>query len=150
MNASWWIFTSSASKLTKLAIAKPSMMSSSQDTDSLFLRRGGLCLPKPGRRRQSLPPVPAGPSTLSVPRASRSEPEDRDVARCSAGSTRLLRRRSLSRCDRDRRLCRNPALRLGTSMCQTESPFLCATPVRPKGTFLIFKSPPPPPPTPHK
>ncbi|TNN51603.1 hypothetical protein EYF80_038179 [Liparis tanakae] len=101
---------------------------SQHDTDSLFLRRGGLCLPKPGRRRQSLPPAPAGPSTLSVPRASRSEPEDRDVARCSAGSTRLLRRRSLSRCDRDRRLCRNPALRLGPSMCQTESPFLCATP----------------------
>lgn len=83
--------TSSASKLMKLAIAKPSMTSSSQDTDSLFLRRGGLCLPNPGRH--SLPP---GPRTLLVPHASRSEPEDRDVARSPARSTLLLRR-SLSR-----------------------------------------------------
>lgn len=106
------ILASRASKLIKLAIAKPSMMSSSQDTDSLFLRRGGLCLPKPGRH--SLPP---GPMTPFVPRASRSEPEDRDVARSSARSTPLLlRRRSLSRCERDRRLCLNPVFRLGPSM----------------------------------
>lgn len=118
--------TSSASKLIKLAIAKPSMMSSSQDTDSLFLRRGGLCLPKPGRH--SLPP---GPRTLLVPQASWSEPEDRDVARSSARST-LLRRRSLSRCERDRRLCLNPVLRLGPSMFKPP----VVTPVRLKALYL--------------
>lgn len=94
----------------KLAMAKPSMTSSSQDTDSRFLRRGGLCLPKPGRH--SLLP---GPRTLLVPQASRSEPEDMDVARSWARST-LRRRRSLSRCERDRRLCLNPVLRLGPSI----------------------------------
>lgn len=119
MNDSWYTvnikkhqirtFTSSASKLIKLAIAKPSMMSSSQDTDSFFLRRGGLCLPKPGR-----PSLPPGPMTLFAPQASRSEPEDKDVARSSARSTLL--RRSRSRCDRDRRLCLDPALLLGPSM----------------------------------
>lgn len=117
--------TSSASKLMKLAMANPSMMSSSQDTDSLFLRRGGLCLPKPGRH--SLPP---GPRTLLVPQASWSEPEDRDVALSSARSTLLLRR-SLSRCDRDRRLCLNPVLRLGPSMFTLGF----VTPVRPKALY---------------
>lgn len=106
--------TSSASKLMKLAIAKPSMTSSSQDTDSLFLRRGGLCLPNPGRH--SLPP---GPRTLLVPHASRSEPEDRDVARSPARSTLLLRR-SLSRWERDLRLCLNPVVRLGPSMLKRD------------------------------
>ena len=127
----WNIFTSSASKLTKLAIAKPSMMSSSQDTDSLFLRRGGLCLPKPGRH--SLPP---GPSTVFVPQASRSEPEDRDVARSSARFTLLLRR-SLSRCERDRRLCLNPVLRLGPSMLQTS---FCNSSEKPRGTLIKSRS----------
>lgn len=117
--------TSSASKLMKLAIAKPSITSSSQDTDSLFLRRGGLCLPKPGRH--SLPP---GPRTPFVPQRSWSEPEDRDVALSAARST-LLRRRALSRCERDRRLCLNPALRLGPSMFK--SPFV--TPVRLKALY---------------
>lgn len=110
-------FTSNASRLIKLAIAKPSMMSSSQDTDSLFLRRGGLC-------RHSL--APPGPRTLLVPQASLSEPEDRDVARCSARSTRLLRR-SLSRRDRDRRLCLNPVLRLGPSMIKRQTPSFCSS-----------------------
>lgn len=116
--------TSNASKLMKLAIAKPSMTSSSQDTDSLFLRRGGLCLPNPGRH--SLPP---GPRTLFVPHASRSEPEDRDVARSPARSTLLLRR-SLSRCERERRLCLNPVVRLGPSMLKRH--LLVQTPVVPK------------------
>lgn len=120
-------FTSRASRLIKLAIANPSMTSSSQDTDSLFLRRGGLCLPKPGRH--SLPP---GPRTLFVPQASRSEPEDRDVARSSARST-LLRRRSLSRCERDRRLCLNPVLRLGPSIFERH--LFSLTPVRPKALY---------------
>lgn len=104
-------------------------MSSSQDTDSLFLRRGGLCLPNPGRH--SLPP---GPRTLFVPQASRSEPEDRDVARSSARSTLRLRR-SLSRCERDRRLCLNPVLRLGPSMFKRR--LLCNS-SETKGT--LFKS----------
>lgn len=126
--------TSRASKLMKLAIAKPSMISSSQDTDSLFLRRGGLCLPNPGRH--SLPP---GPSTLLVPHASRSEPEDRDVARSSARFTRLLRR-SLSRWERDRRLCLNPVLRLGPSMFKRH--LLFATSVRlPKALFYASPGP---------
>ena len=103
-------FTSKASKLMKLAIAKPSMRSSSHDIDSLFLRRGGLCLPNPGRHSR-----PPAPRTEFVPQASRSEPEDRDVARCSARSTLLLCR-SLSRWERDRRLCLKPLLRLGPSM----------------------------------
>lgn len=111
----------------KLAIAKPSMTSSSQDTDSLFLRRGGLCLPNPGRH--SLPP---GPRTLLVPHASRSEPEDRDVARSPARSTLLLRR-SLSRWERDLRLCLNPVVRLGPSMFKRES--VVHTPVTPKALY---------------
>lgn len=119
------MFTSSASKLMKLAIAKPSMTSSSQDTDSLFLRRGGLCLPKPGRHSR-LP----GPRTLFVPQASRSEPEDMDVARSCARFT-LLRRRSLSRWERDRRLCLNPVLRLGPSIIKP--PF--STPVKAKALY---------------
>lgn len=111
----------------KLAIAKPSIMSSSQDTDSLFLLRGGLCLPKAGRR--SLPP---GPCTLLVPPASLSEPEDRDVARSSARSTLRLRR-SLSRCERERLLCLNPVLRLGPSMFERLLPL--SLPLRPKALY---------------
>lgn len=120
------MFTSSASRLMKLAIAKPSMTSSSQDTDSLFLRRGGLCLPKPGRHSR-LP----GPRTLFVPHASRSEPEDMDMARSCARFT-LLRRRSLSRWERDRRLCLNPVLRLGPSIIKP--PF--STPVKAKALYI--------------
>lgn len=113
------VFTSKASKLMKLAMANPSTTSSSHDTDSLFLRRGGLCLPSPGRHVASPPPAP--PSTEEA--ASRSEPEDSDVAPrrcccCSADAARstLRRCRSRSRWDRDRRLCLNPPLRLGPSM----------------------------------
>lgn len=142
----WWggknkTNTSSASRLMKLAIAKPSMTSSSQDTDSLFLRRGGLCLPNPGRH--SLPP---GPRTLLVPHASRSEPEDRDVARSPARSTLLLRR-SLSRWERDLRLCLNPVVRLGPSMLKRDS--VVHAPVAPKalqsrgsGTKTANQTPP--------
>lgn len=102
-------------------------MSSSQDTDSFFLRRGGLCLPKPGR-----PSLPPGPMTLFAPQASRSEPEDMDVARSSARSTLL--RRSLSRCERDRRLCLDPLLLLGPSMFKRHVFF--PTPMEPnKGTL---------------
>lgn len=70
--------TSKASKLMKLAMAKPSMMSSSQDTDSRFLRRGGLCLTPGKAGRHTLPP---GPKTEFAPETLRSEPEEGDVAR---------------------------------------------------------------------
>jgi len=118
-------FTSKASKLMKLAMANPSTTSSSHDTDSLFLRRGGLCLPSPGRHAASPPPAPPSTEEAFVapppPQPSRSEPEDSDVARrcccCSADARSTLRLcRSRSRWDRDRRLCLNPPLRLGPSM----------------------------------
>lgn len=121
--------TSRASKLMKLAIEKPSMMSSSQDTDTRFLRRGGLCL---GLVRHSLPP---GPSTDPDPQSSLSEPEEGDVARCSARSTLLLRR-SLSRWERERRLCLNPLLWLGPSMSKHTAP----VPVWPKALLKIRPS----------
>ena len=108
----------------KLAMAKPSMMSSSHDTDSRFRRRGGLCLPKPGRHSR---PPPPGPRTASAAAraTSRSEPEDSDVALGSARSTRR-RCRSRSRWERDRRLCLNALLRLGPSI----------------GCFFCFSFPP--------
>ena len=127
--------TSRASMLMKLAIEKPSMMSSSQDTDTRFLRRGGLCL---GLVRDSLPP---GPCTDPDPQSSLSEPEEGDVARCTARSTLLLRR-SLSRWERERRLCLNTLLRIGPSMSKkSTSPSLTegTWKIRHGGTFLSPK-----------
>lgn len=102
--------TSKASRLMKLAMANPSMISSSHDTDSRFLRRGGRCL-APGKPGLHSPP---GLSSESLLQSSWSEAEDGDEALCSRSA--LLRRRSLSRWERERRLCLNPPLRLGPSM----------------------------------
>ncbi len=95
----------------KLAIANPSMISSSQDTGSRFLRRGGRCLApgKPGLRS-----TPLARSSESPLQSSWSEAEDGDKALIVAKSTFL--RRSRSRCERERRLCLKPPLRLGPSM----------------------------------
>lgn len=111
--------TSKASKLMKLAIAKPSIMSSSQDTDSRFLRRGGRCL-TPGKAGRHSPA--AAPPSKGLPlQSSWSEAEDGDEALCWAGSALLLRR-SLSRWDRERRLCLHPPFRLGPSMSKCTAP----------------------------
>lgn len=108
---------SNASRVIKLAMANPSMISSSHDTDSRFLRRGGRCL-APGKTGLHSP-LPA-PSNESPLQSSWSEAEDGDVALCSARSA-LLRRRSLSRWERERRLCLNPPLRLGPSMSKHDT-----------------------------
>lgn len=108
--------SSKASRLMKLAIANPSMISSSQDTDSRFLRRGGRCL-VPGKPGLHSPPLAR--SRESPLQSSWSEAEDGDEALCSARSA-LLRRRSRSRCERERRLCLKPPLRLGPSMSRSD------------------------------
>lgn len=96
----------------KLAMANPSMISSSHDTDSRFLRRGGRCL-APGKPGLHSPPLAR--SKESPLQSSWSEAEDGDEALGSSRSA-LLRRRSRSRCERERRLCLKPPLRLGPSM----------------------------------
>lgn len=93
----------------KLAMEKPSMISSSQDTDSRFLRRGGRCL-APWKTGLHSPPALSSESRLQ---SSWSEAEDGEQGSARSG---LLLRLSLSRWERERRLCLNPPLRLGPSM----------------------------------
>lgn len=81
---------SRASKLIKLAIANPSIISSSHDTDSRFLRRGGRCR-APGKTGRHSPPL--APRRESPLQSSWSEAEEGDEGPRSA----LLLRRSLSR-----------------------------------------------------
>lgn len=106
---------SKASRLMKLAIANPSIISSSQETDSRFLRRGGRCL-VPGKPGLHSPLLARSSESLQ---SSWSEAEDGDEALCSARSA-LLRRRSRSRCERERRLCLKPPLRLEPSMSMSD------------------------------
>lgn len=127
--------TSKASRLMKLAMANPSMISSSQDTDSRFLRRGGRCL-APGKLGLHSPPLAR--SRESPLQSSWSEAEDGDEALCSARSA-LLRRRSRSRCERERRLCLKPPLRLGPSISMSvQRHFLKNTLVRPGRLYNCY------------
>lgn len=114
--------TSKASRLMKLAMANPSMISSSQDTDSRFLLRGGRCL-APGKPGLHSPPLAR--SRESPLQSSWSEAEDGDEALCSARSALL--RRSRSRCERERRLCLKPPLRLGPSISMSVQRHLLKT-----------------------
>lgn len=104
--------TSSASKVTKLVMANPSMMSSSAEVDSLRFLRGGL-----GRD---------GAEDGGFPLSSLSEPDDEasEGARvrpappppAALAPSPPRERLSRSRCDRDRRFLRSPWPRVGPSM----------------------------------
>lgn len=88
------VLTSRRSKLTKLAIANPSIISSSWELDSrLFLRGGrGVLLEEVERGGAFLPGL-----------RSRSEPDE--GLRFWTSPARTSRFRPLSRCERDLRLC---------------------------------------------
>lgn len=105
-------------------MANPSMISSSQDTDSRFLRRGGRCL-APGKPGLHSPPLAR--SSESPLQSSWSEAEDGDEALGGSVRSALLRRRSRSRCERERRLCLKPPLRLGPSMSMSVQRHLLKT-----------------------
>ncbi len=88
------VLTSRRSKLTKLAIANPSIISSSWELDSRLFLRGG--------RGVLLEEVERGGAFLPGLRA-RSEPDE--GLRFWASPARASRFRPLSRCERDLRLC---------------------------------------------
>lgn len=104
--------TSSASKVTKLVMANPSMMSSSAEVDSRRFLRGG-------RGRD-------GAEDGGFPLSSLSEPDDEasEGARvrpappppAAPAPSPPRERLSRSRCDRDRRFLRSPWPRAGPSM----------------------------------
>lgn len=105
--------TSSASKVTKLDIAKPSIMSSSAEDDSRRFLRGGR-----------------GRDGGGGPLSSFSEPEEESAGAApgpgappaAAPRRPPWARRSRSRWDRDRRFFRSPLHRAGPSMSLGGSP----------------------------
>lgn len=105
------VLTSRRSKLTKLAIANPSIISSSWELDSRLFLRGG--------RGVLLEDVERGGAFLPGLR-SRSEPDE--GLRLRASPTRASRFRPLSRCERDLRLCFTFPSILKTVRCPPPAP----------------------------
>lgn len=105
------VLTSRRSKLTKLAIANPSIISSSWELDSRLFLRGG--------RGVLLEDVERGGAFLPGLR-SRSEPDE--GLRLRVSPARASRFRPLSRCERDLRLCFTFPSILKTVRCPPPSP----------------------------